>query len=71
MEGPPRSRWVCNAAGSGFGACAGEAGPTDEVCNPFGKAAVGEDCDGMAEEGCLWRAGTLFAIVRPGRSCSG
>ncbi len=39
---------ICNAQGTGYGACTGEVVPATETCATPGD----EDCDGLANEGC-------------------
>lgn len=48
---------ICNAAGSGYGACTGEIVPQPETCATIGD----EDCDGVANE-----AGGLGCVCVPG-----
>ncbi|HUQ06656.1 MAG TPA: MopE-related protein [Kofleriaceae bacterium] len=44
----------CNADGSEYGACAGEITPVDEICGDN----VDNDCDGVADDGCVCVPGT-------------
>ena len=40
---------LCNATGTGYGACVGAVGPSAEVCGD----GLDNDCDGTADEGCV------------------
>jgi len=40
---------VCDADGSGYGACGGQVTPAPEVCAD----GVDNDCDGLTDEGCI------------------
>jgi hypothetical protein len=44
---------LCNADGTGYGACAGTITPVDEVCGDN----VDNDCDGVADDGCVCAPG--------------
>jgi subtilisin-like proprotein convertase family protein len=46
---------VCNADGSGFGACTGEVTPTADICID----GLDNDCDGTADEDCVCAPGSV------------
>jgi len=51
---------VCNATGTGYGACTGDVTPIAEVCGDL----LDNDCDGVADDGCVCEPAST-------RSCNG